>query len=287
MAEKIIAQTIAGASEHFLELINEDHEVTETHLKLKSPLHILIEDPIALVNTFIAHNPLDVLVYSLWVLTGCRNSERAEKILGRPVRPINNSVMTYTGKEIVRNAGHFQIRYSTVKAKGLTRLDVSMHYESADAYEFLVEDYGATSLCLQYLAAQYGFGVGHVRISVNQPSVHKEHVDAFCWDTDGWSIGLNNFYLCDTDPSRLLSEAYLVMEMSPPIGIRTKFLRKVAIPALNALQKIQDQEIDDAHYYVQSMPRMLDWTAASQKWFSEVYGDRTPPDRKPLANART
>ena len=38
MAEKIIAQTIAGASEHFLELINEDHEVTETHLKLKSPI---------------------------------------------------------------------------------------------------------------------------------------------------------------------------------------------------------------------------------------------------------
>ena len=117
MAEKILAQTIAGASEHFIELINEDCEVTETHLKLKTPLHILIEDPNAPVNTFICHNPMDVLVYSLWVLTGCLNQDRVEKILGRPVRPLGGAVLSYTDKELIRNAGHFQIRYSTADDK--------------------------------------------------------------------------------------------------------------------------------------------------------------------------
>lgn len=272
MAEKILAQTIAGASEHFIELINEDCEVTETHLKLKTPLHILIEDPNAPVNTLICHNPMDVLVYSLWVLTGCLNQDRVEKILGRPVRPLGGAVLSYTDKELIRNAGHFQIRYSTADVKGLTRLNASIVYDSADAYEFLVEDFGVISLCLQYLAAKHGFGVGHIRISVNEPSVHKEHVDSFYWDSDGWSIGLHSFYLCDVDADRLVAEAHLAMELNSPIGIRTKFLRQVAMPAMTALIKINEQELDDAHYFVESMPRMLDWSVASKRWFSEVYG---------------
>ena len=272
MAEKILAQTIAGASEHFIELINEDCEVTETHLKLKPPLPILIEDPNAPVNTLICHNPMDVLIYSLWVLTGCRDQGRVEKILGRPVRPLGGAVLSYTDKELIRNAGHFQIRYSTADDKGLTRLNASVVYDSANAYEFLIEDFAVVSLCLQYLAAKHKFGVGHVRISVNEPSVHKEHVDAFYWDAEGWSIGLHNFYLCDVDADRLIAEAHLAMELSSPIGIRTKFLRRVVMPAMTAMLKINGQELDDAHYFVESMPRMLDWSVASKQWFSEVYG---------------
>jgi len=272
MAEKILAQTIAGASEHFIELINEDCEVTETHLKLKTPLHILIEDPNAPVNTLICHNPMDVLVHSLWVLTGCLNQDRVEKILGRPVRPLGGAVLSYTDKELIRDVGRFQIRYSTADVKGLTRLNASIVYDDADAYEFLVEDFGVISLCLQYLAAKHGFGVGHIRISINEPSVHKEHVDSFYWDSDGWSIGLHSFYLCDVDADRLVAEAHLAMELNSPIGIRTKFLRQVAMPAMTALIKINEQELDDAHYFVESMPRMLDWSVASKRWFSEVYG---------------
>ena len=272
MAEKILAQTIAGASEHFIELINEDCEVTETHLKLKTPIHILIEDPNAPVNTLICHNPMDVLIYSLWVLTGCRDQGRVEKILGRPVRPLGGAVLSYTDKELIRNAGHFQIRYSTADDKGLTRLNASVVYDSANAYEFLIEDFAVVSLCLQYLAAKHKFGVGHVRISVNEPSVHKEHVDAFYWDSEGCSIGLHNFYLCDVDADRLIAEAHLAKELSSPIGIRTKFLRRVVMPAMTAMLKINGQELDDAHYFVESMPRMLDWSVASKQWFSEVYG---------------
>lgn len=272
MPEKIVAQTIAGASEHFIELINEDCEVTETHLKLKTPLHILIEDPVAAVNTFVCHNPMDVLVNALWVLTGCLDQDRAEKILGRPARPLGGSVLIYNKKELARSAGHFQIRYSTSEVKGITRLDASIVYEAADAYEFLIEDFAAVSLCLQYLASKYGFGVGRIRISVNEPSVHKEHVDSFYWDSDGWSLDLHNFYLCDVDTDRLIAEAHLAMELSSPIGIRTKFLRRIVMPAMTAMLKIHEQELDDAHYFVESMPRMLDWSVASKRWFSEVYG---------------
>ena len=282
MTDKIIAQTIAGASEHFIELINEDGEVSETHLNLKSPIDILVEDPTASVNTFICHNPMDVLLYSLWVLTGCRDQGRIEKILGRPVRPLTGPVLTYTNEDVFCDAGRFQIKYRTRPGNlGSTRLDASIVYKSADAYEFLIEDFGAVSLCLQYLAAKHGFAVGRIRISVSEPSVHKEHVDSFYWDADGWSIGLHNFYLADlgcneretlAGADRLISEAHLAMELGSPIGIRTKFLRRVAIPAMTALLKINEQELDDARYFVESMPRMLDWSVASERWFSEVFG---------------
>ena len=41
---------------------------------------------------------------------------------------------------------------------------------------------------------------------------------------------------------------------------------------MTALLKINEQELDDARYFVESMPRMLDWSVASKRWFSEVFG---------------
>ena len=137
MTDKIIAQTIAGASEHFIELINEDGEVSETHLNLKSPIDILVEDPTASVNTFICHNPMDVLLYSLWVLTGCRDQGRIEKILGRPVRPLTGPVLTYTNEDVFCDAGRFQIKYRTRPGNlGSTRLDASIVYKSVRRWAY-------------------------------------------------------------------------------------------------------------------------------------------------------
>lgn len=268
MPEKILAQTIAGASEHFIELINEDCEVTETHLVLKGPLDILVEDPTVAVNTFICHNPMDALINALWVLTQCANPGRIEKMLGRPVREVRPEVLLFTADGLWFNAGHFRIRY----AESDGRLDAHLRYESGDAYEFLVEDFASISLCLQFLAATHGFGVGKVRISVERPSVHKEHVDCFYWDSDGWSIGLHNFYLTDIDPNRLLSETFLALEDAPPFGLRTKFVRRVCLPAISAMQNLQEQRTEEAEYYVRSMPGMLDWSVASQRWFTEIHG---------------
>jgi hypothetical protein len=272
MPEKIIANTITGASEHFIELINEGCNVSETHLILANPVSILVEDPTACVNTFIRHNPLDVLLHALWVLTGCQDKRGIEKLLDRTVRDIPLRKLFVVGRHI--ETDRFAVRFCFTEGNENRRyLDAYVYYEEAEAYEFLIEDFATISMCLQFFAASLGCGVGHVRIKVDRPMVHKENVDQFYWNIEsGWYIGLANFQICDVELDRFISEATLLTQTHQAIGFRTRFLRRVALPAVQALYRINEPNYEAAYFSIRSMPGGVDWSAAAMQWYMDVFG---------------
>ena len=271
MAEKVIAHDINDASARIGELFREPDGVEESEheLKLKQKVAICIENPDISTNLHIAHNPLDVLLDALGVLSNVPLGGPLERVLGRPRRPINRNaclVPDPLGLTVDEDAGHFKVHYLVVPRKGLQWLDCYAFYDEGYVYDFLIHDFAMLSLCMQMVAANGKFGVGHMHIMVKEPKLRRDNLAHFDWTED--SLGLTPLVIepLAHSPNFLSDLKELLTCDEPPIGLMTPFLRKVVAPAMMMMNAINKDDLAQADAASRQLPVGLDWTHAVLKF---------------------
>jgi hypothetical protein len=283
MPEKVIAQDISDATSRVGELFHEAIEEfgdpdeapnpEQPVIDLGQPLHISIECPEHSTNYAIAHNPLDVLVNSLGVFAGCVPGEYIEHILGRPFRPIRTAALMPVFLESVTElcvAGHFSIAYATVDRRGQRYLDGFIRYETAEVYEFLIEDFATVSICMQAIANNLDVCVGRLQINVAVPTCRRDNLEHFNWIDSSDVLGTTPLvfgHLITGDFTRELQE---LMQGAPPIGMKSSFLRRAVIPAICILAAINNDQQDRAKEIARSLPAKLEWTIAVNEFLKGI-----------------
>ena len=275
MPEKVIAQDINDATSRVGELFHEAIEEfgdpdeapnpEQPVIVLGQPLHISIERPEHSTNCEIAHNPVDVLVNAIAVLSGCVPGGKIEDILGRPFRPVRTAALLPVLMNQMTDlcvAGHFSIAYAIVDRGGQRHLDAEVCYETAEVYEFLVEDFATVSICMQSVANNLDIGVGHLRIKVIKPTCMRENLEHFNWMEQGQVLGTTSlvFGLLITDG--FMRELAELMDGTLPIGMKSSFLRRAVIPAIRILKALNNDQLAEAKVIARSLPANLEWTVA-------------------------
>tara|TARA_R110000868_G_scaffold148839_3_gene371028 strand:- start:10274 stop:11125 length:852 start_codon:yes stop_codon:yes gene_type:complete len=275
MPEKVIAEDINDATSRVGELFHEAIEEfgdpdeapnpVQPVIDLGQPIHVSIECPEQSTNCEIAHNPVDVLVNALAVLSGCVPGRKIEDMLGRPFRPVRTAallpvLMNQTTDLYV--AGHFSIAYAVVDYNGLRLLDAEVCYETAEVYEFLVEDFATVSICMQAVARNLGIGVGHLRINVEKPTCLRENLEHFNWMDQGQVLGTTSLVFGPLITDGFMRELGELLEGTLPIGMQSSFLRRAVIPAILILEALNNDKLAEAKVIARSLPANLEWTVA-------------------------
>lgn len=267
MSEKIIAATVRDASQHFYEIMSEE-EPTGTDRLLGPSVDILIENPRISTNTFICHDACDVLINAMALMAGRGTSLYLQEMLGRPIKPIKTeSVLPPHIDAGLNDAGPFKIGYVTSVQGIAPQLDVHVFYSEAEAYDFLVEDFAAISLCQQHLASMRRMHVGRFRIHVARPELLLTSQVHGNWDAYGWSIGCDHLDLSILLNQNFLPDLRLLLDEKMPVGIKSTFLRRFVIPAISILHALRNDKIDEACALARQLPPNLDWTLAVNNLF--------------------
>lgn len=262
MPEKIIAATIHDASQQFYEIMSEE-EPTGNDRLLGPSVDILIENPRISTNTFICHDACDVLINAMALMAGRGTGIYLQEMLGRPIKSIKSeSVLPPHIDEGLNDAGPFKIGYVTSVRGRAPQLDVHVFYSEAEAYDFLVEDFAAISLCQQYMASIRKMHVGQFRIHVTRPQLLLTSQVHGNWDATGWSIGCDHLDLTILLAQDFLPDLRLLLDEKMPVGIKSSFLRRFVIPAISILQALRNDKIDDAYSLARQLPPNLDWSLA-------------------------
>jgi len=244
---RIVAEGIDGASEHFHELARESKKIDETHIHV-GPVEIVIEDPVQAVNCFIRHNPAEVLRFA---------SEGLKDFMLSGEWPGN--------VEFVNR-----------------RLDCDIALAQPEAAEFLLYEYARAAFIQQWIAKVQDRPVGHLRMHIQNATMHKENFDQFFWCVEErWDLDLTNcpLNLIPQSPEVFQMELILSLSEKRGMGIQTPFVRKLLLPMLHLLDHLEHKNIDGAWFQTNSLPENLDWSTAQRRWMSEVF--------KETENART
>jgi len=241
---RIVAEGIDGASEHFHELARESKKIDETHIHI-GPVDIVIEDPIQAVNCFIRHNPAEVLRFA---------SE---------------------GLKDFMVSGEWPGRTEAIwQCSGQRHVDCDICLEQSEAAEFLLYEYARAAFIQQWIAKVQDRPVGHLRMHIQNATVHKENFDQFFWCVEErWDLGLANapLNLIQQTPDVFQMELILALSEKRGMGIRTPFIRKLLLPMLHILDHLEHKNIDGVCFQVNSLPDNLDWAEAQRQWTREVF----------------
>jgi len=247
---RIVAEGIDGASEHFHELARASTKIDETHIHV-GPVEIVIEDPVQVVNCFIRHNPAEVLRFA---------SEGLKDFM-------------VSGEW----SGEVKVDFDVDR-----HLDCEISLEQSEAAEFLLYEYAKAALIQQWIAKLQDRPVGHLRIHIQNATMHKENFDQFYWCVEErWDLGLTNapLNLIQQTPDVFQMELILALSEKRGMGIKTPFIRKLLLPMLHTLDHLENENTDGAWFQVNSLAHDLDWAVAQRQWMSEAF--------KGTQNART
>lgn len=269
--EEIIAADINDASLRVGELF-ENVKAEDGVLKLDRPVHLMIQEPERSTNTAFKHNPADALVNALGVVAGCTPGGYLEKCLGRQFDPVLTLACLpsfYDGGGFM-DAWRFMIEYSVVKRRGKPYLNCWVCYETADTYDFLIEDFTTVSLCMQAFAKQLDLPMGYLKINVIRPTCIEDNLQHIGWLPTGDTLGLTpllfGHLICD-DFMRELKE---LTHGEPVIGMKSSFLRRAVCPSIEILKAMNNNDLAHAKEQAKSLPKGLEYTVAVNEFLGSL-----------------